>query len=176
MDRDIVVWFADHRAAPLDVAAVVLAVAGTAGLVWIALAIIAGLTRPHGLLRLTVPVVIAVWAADLAALGLRHLIGRTRPYDAIAGLDAVSGVGGTGPGFPSGHATVSAAGALALILLVRRAVPALAGLALLIALSRVYAGVHYPTDALAGLVLGCVFGGTGAALGWWFAARDRRRR
>jgi undecaprenyl-diphosphatase len=174
MDRDIVLWFADHRAAPLDVAAVVLAVAGTAGLIWILLGIVAGLTRSGGFLRITVPVAVAVWAADLAALGLRHLIGRQRPYDAVAGLDAVSGVGGTGPGFPSGHATVSAAGAVALILLLRRAAPALAGLALLIAASRVYAGVHYPTDALAGLLLGCAFGTAGAALGWWFAARAER--
>jgi membrane-associated phospholipid phosphatase len=54
--------------------------------------------------------------------------------------------------YPSAHATTSFAGARAL----RRALPGapLYGIAAAMALSRPYAGVHYPSDALAGAALG----------------------
>lgn len=154
MDRDVVVWLADHRVAALDAVATVLAVAGTGGIVWIVIALVASRARPARLAGLVVPVAVTVWVADLVALGLRHLVGRVRPYEAIAGVDSAIAVGGTGPSFPSGHATTSAAGALLLAYMLRRAVPLLIFLGVVIAASRVYAGVHYPTDMLAGLALG----------------------
>ena len=65
--------------------------------------------------------------------------------------------------FPSGHATSAFAAAVALGLLVPRARwPALV-LAALIAYSRVYLGVHYWTDVLAGAALGALVG--------WLVAR-----
>ena len=56
--------------------------------------------------------------------------------------------------FPSGHATVSFACATVLALAVPRLRMPLYALATLIAFSRVYVGVHYPFDVLAGAVLG----------------------
>ena len=56
--------------------------------------------------------------------------------------------------FPSGHATVSFACATVLALAVPRLRWPLFTLAALIAFSRVYVGVHYPGDVLAGAVLG----------------------
>jgi undecaprenyl-diphosphatase len=56
--------------------------------------------------------------------------------------------------FPSGHATVSFACATVLALAVPRLRWPLFVLAALIAWSRVYVGVHYPGDVLAGAVLG----------------------
>jgi undecaprenyl-diphosphatase len=56
--------------------------------------------------------------------------------------------------FPSGHATVAFACATVLALAVPRLAVPLYVLAGLIAFSRVYVGVHYPLDVLAGAVLG----------------------
>ena len=56
--------------------------------------------------------------------------------------------------FPSGHATVAFASATILALAVPRLRWPLFALAALIAFSRVYVGVHYPGDVLAGAVLG----------------------
>jgi undecaprenyl-diphosphatase len=56
--------------------------------------------------------------------------------------------------FPSGHATVSFACATVLALAVPRLRALFYALAVLISLSRVYVGVHYPFDVLAGAVLG----------------------
>jgi undecaprenyl-diphosphatase len=55
---------------------------------------------------------------------------------------------------PSGHATVSFACATTLALAVPRLAWPLYTLAVLISFSRVYVGVHYPADVLAGAVLG----------------------
>lgn len=56
--------------------------------------------------------------------------------------------------FPSGHASTAFAAAVALSLVVPRAAPFALTLAALVAYSRVYLGVHYWTDILAGAVLG----------------------
>jgi len=56
--------------------------------------------------------------------------------------------------FPSGHAATSFAGATMLSLFAPRLAPALYLLAASIAFSRIYVGVHWPLDVLAGAVLG----------------------
>jgi membrane-associated phospholipid phosphatase len=60
--------------------------------------------------------------------------------------------------FPSAHATSSVAAATALGRVERRAQPALFLLATAICLGRPYLGMHYPSDVLAGTVLGSVLG------------------
>lgn len=65
---------------------------------------------------------------------------------------------------PSTHATLAGACALGLYL-VRKRLGVIAGLAaLLLGLSRVYVGLHYPSDAVGGLVLGAVVSAIGFVL------------
>lgn len=100
----------------------------------------------------------AVLAALVAAAVDRPLagvLGRARPYQALAGVEVL--VGRThSPGFPSLPAAVAAAVAVALWSVDRAWAAAASAAALVLAAARVYAGAAYPTDALAGLGLGTV--------------------
>ena len=105
----------------------------------------------------TVTTAACVWASDLLTFALKELTDRPRPFEVLAEADPL--LGGTGGNsFPSGHASTSFAGAVVLAYLVRRAVPALLVLAALVAFSRVYVGVHYPLDVVAGALLGASVG------------------
>jgi undecaprenyl-diphosphatase len=74
---------------------------------------------------------------------------------------------------PSGHAMNAFAGAVLLAAAVPRARWPLLVLAALIALSRVYLGVHFPSDVIAGALLGSAIG---AAAAWLLARAERMLR
>ena len=87
-------------------------------------------------------------------LCIKPLAARTRPYELIQGLEILV----SRPrdySFPSGHSANSLSCAWTLFRLAPKkyGVPALV-LAVLIALSRLYVGVHFPTDVLAGAAIG----------------------
>jgi undecaprenyl-diphosphatase len=65
---------------------------------------------------------------------------------------------------PSGHATTAFAGAGVLAYLWRRWWPAFLVAAALVAYSRLYVGVHYPTDVLAGAAIGAAAALVGASV------------
>lgn len=92
----------------------------------------------------------AVVGAYVLNTAIKPLAGRRRPE--LAGLPALTGTP-TRLSFPSAHASTSFAGALAYSRMGLPA-PALYALASGLALSRLYLGVHHPSDILAGAVLG----------------------
>ncbi|MBJ7519334.1 MAG: phosphatase PAP2 family protein [Solirubrobacteraceae bacterium] len=98
----------------------------------------------------------AVGGAYLANTAIKAAIGRSRP--AIEGLPALMQTP-TGLSFPSAHACSSFAAARAYSPLLP-AGPLYAG-ATAMAVSRVYLGVHYPSDIAAGAVLGTAVGSAG---------------
>ena len=124
----------------------------------------------HGALALCV----SVTATQVLVAVVKQLVERDRP----PGEDAL--IQAAGYSFPSAHSATSVAfyGVLALIAAheLRGRVSrswALAGAAALctaIGVSRVYLGAHYPTDVLAGWMLGCAI-----ALGSWRGALALRR-
>lgn len=119
-----------------------------------ATAVLAALRHWHGVLM----VVVSVAASQVLVQAIKYLVERPRP-DAE---DALVHAGGFS--FPSGHAATSMAvyATLAFLLIraadrghVRVAVGVVGGLIVLaVGLSRVFLGVHYPTDVLAGWLTG----------------------
>lgn len=92
-------------------------------------------------------------ADPIAANPLKKLVGRARPFVTHPELDVRGGRGGK-PSFPSSHATNSFLAATLIGFCYRRLrIPAFSAAAI-VGLSRVYNGMHYPSDVLAGAVLG----------------------
>lgn len=130
--------------------------AGSFGLVWLALAlVIAG--RPWRRPWLPVRVAATVLLAEALQGTLKVLVGRDRPPLANPDPEPLVALAPT-YSFPSGHALVAFASATVLAAAVPRLRWPLLGLAALIAWSRVYVGVHYPGDVLAGALLGIALG------------------
>jgi membrane-associated phospholipid phosphatase len=93
--------------------------------------------------------------ATAFAYGLNYAVKLTvkRPRPQLDGLPPLSGVVSS-LSFPSAHATTSFAAAGTYARAVPCAAPLLYGGAAMFAISRPYLGVHYPTDVLAGALLG----------------------
>ena len=85
---------------------------------------------------------------------LKNLVARPRPYTVLEELTILIDKPGEFS-FPSGHTSSSFAFAFAVYLLLpqKYGIPAMV-LAALIAVSRLYVGVHYPTDILGGIAVG----------------------
>jgi undecaprenyl-diphosphatase len=163
LDRDVFTWVVEHRAAPFDWILLALSVVGQAGLVWIALAPLLARWAGRPVLSTTVITAATVWTADLLAVALKGAFDRERPYEVVPAADPLLRWD-VSSSFPSGHAATSAAGAFILAYLLGRGGLGLALLAFAIGFSRVYVGVHYPLDVLAGAVVGLTVGLVSAAL------------
>jgi undecaprenyl-diphosphatase len=163
LDRDVFTWVVEHRADPFDWIFLTLSVVGHAGLVWIALAPILARWAGKPALFTTAVTAATVWTADLLTIALKDVFDRERPYEVVPAADPLLRWD-LSSSFPSGHAATSAAGAFILAYLLGRGGLGLALLAVAIGFSRVYVGVHYPLDVLAGAVVGLAVALVSAAL------------
>lgn len=141
------------------------------------LVVVLALALMLSLRRWSEALVVLVGAGGGVAIsqGLKQLFGRERPDLVYRAVEAAN------PSFPSGHAMLSAVvfltlGALAARFAPRRRVKALALgaavlLSLLVGASRIYLGVHWTSDVLAGWSLGAAW-----AMACWVAAWAWERR
>lgn len=156
LDGAILLWVQEHvRQDFLSPVVKFITHLGDAGWCWILLAVILLIvkkTRKIGL----VTAVSLLSSYVVNNLILKNLVARVRPYEAVDGLQRIIEAQ-SDFSFPSGHSASSFAAAVVIFMLCPRkyGVPALV-LAFLIALSRLYVGVHYPTDVLTGVISGTV--------------------
>jgi len=103
--------------------------------------------------QMGVEALIALGISQLVVHSLKRLLSRERPYNIIEQLNTF-GIDLSDYSFPSGHTAASFSLATTLALNIPKLYILLFGLAMIIAISRIYLGVHYPTDVAAGILLG----------------------
>ncbi|MCE1164861.1 MAG: phosphatase PAP2 family protein [Bacteroidetes bacterium] len=88
---------------------------------------------------------------------VKHLIERARPCSVLPNVHLLVGCTGSFS-FPSSHAVNNFAGAVFFSHFYPRYTAAFYTAAILMALSRVFCGVHYPSDILGGMMIGIILG------------------
>lgn len=154
LDAEILLWIQDYlRSDILTPVMKFITHLGDGGRIWIFLAFLCLFflkTRKAGVFVLFS----LLSSLVINNMFLKHFVGRIRPYEAVEGLHRMIGPQGDFS-FPSGHAGSSFAAAVVILLMCpnKMGIPAMA-LAALIGFSRLYVGVHYPSDVIAGAVTG----------------------
>ena len=137
---------------------------GDGGIFWIILSVLLLLfkkTRKAGLCC----ALALIFDLLVVNIAIKPLVARIRPYVVLNDITILTHQPGD-HSFPSGHSAGSFACAWAFFRAYKKkwGVPALV-LAALVSLSRLYVGVHYPTDVLGGVVIGIIVGELGYRLG-----------
>lgn len=163
IELKILDWFQTLHTPVLDKFMTSVTKLGNAGIFWIILTVLF-LLIPK--MRKTGVVMAAALIIDLLLCNvlLKNLVARSRPYDVNTGIQLLVAKL-RDYSFPSGHTAASFASAAALYFAGEKELwkPALV-LACLIAVSRLYLYVHYPTDVLGGVVIGIIAGYLGYRL------------
>ena len=109
-------------------------------------------------------VVFVTWA--IADFAIKPLFDRDRPFQADSSITVIDAMPQS-RSFPSGHAAMAVAGAIAGARMIPFSAWVWWPFALIVAMSRVYIGLHWPSDVLAGALLGLFTA--------WFVLGGRQR-
>jgi len=154
LDLKLLRWMRTHGHSPgLESAAKALGKAGNNGAVWVVLGLALALIDPD---RRESWLICAALGPIAIALNYCIKLAVRRPRPVLEGLPPLGGAPSS-LSFPSAHALSSFAVATAMV----RVDPATAGALLVataLALGRPYLGMHYPSDVLAGALLGVALG------------------
>jgi len=159
LDADRSLFFLVHgrmRSDWIDPVMVWLTKAGTKGVLWLGIA--AGLlieSTAHGRWIAILSSIALLTAEGIINLVLKPVIARERPYERLGPTSLLVGPPGH-HSWPSAHAGSSMAAAVVLASGYRGWGLMFLCIALLIGYSRVYVGVHYPFDVLAGASIGAL--------------------
>lgn len=159
LDGNILLWIQENlRADWLSPVLLAVTKLGNAGFIWIVISLLLlcfKRTRRAGAAG-----ILSLLFSLLINNGiLKNLVARTRPYEVVEGLKLL-GERAVDFSFPSGHTGASLAASIAICTTLKsgRAKWLLLALAVLIAFTRLYIGIHYPTDVLCGAITGVLCG------------------
>ena len=167
-DLPILDWIAANVWCPaLDVLMPIITMFGDGGIFWIAISVILLFTKKYRKTGLGMAFAMALGLL-ICNIILKPGVARIRPYDFqmqyfMKEIPLIAG-GMHDFSFPSGH-TIACFEACTVLMLSNKkfGIPATV-LAILVAFSRMYLYLHYPTDVFASIILGSLFGVLGYAL------------
>lgn len=172
-DGQLLLWIQQHlRFDVLTPIVIRITGLGNKGLIWIALSVILLFpkkTRRAGILSLLA----LLGSLCITNLWLKPYVDRVRPYEVLSGLQCLIPAEADAS-FPSGHASAAFASAVVIYKSCKRwlGIPVLT-LAFVIAVTRLYVGVHYPSDVIAGMVIGTLIA---LILFWIFGEKKYKKR
>ena len=160
-DLPILDWIQANWACPiLDKSMPIITMLGDAGIFWMVCAGVLLFTKKYRRIGIGMAIAMAMGLV-VCNMILKPGVGRIRPYDFQESLGVTINLlieKQHDFSFPSGHTIASFEACTVLLLGSRKlGIPATL-LAILIAFSRMYLYVHYPTDVIASVILGTIFG------------------
>ncbi|MBQ4283338.1 MAG: phosphatase PAP2 family protein [Lachnospira sp.] len=175
MELQILHWFESLHNPVLDMIMYVITSLGNAGAIWIimALVFVTVLRKRYGKAGWSIAIGL-ILSLIMCNLVMKNMFARVRPFDADPTFENLFGIfnGIDDWSFPSGHTSASFAAAAALFMWHKKEGTWALILATVIAFSRLYLTVHYPTDVLASIVLGTLYG----IAGWFIVKKISERR
>ena len=160
-DLPILDWIAANLWCPvLDVAMPIITILGDAGIFWIAVSVLFMITKKYR--KTGIGMMLALLMGLLVCnIWLKPTVARMRPYDFqmqyfLKEIPLLAGAMHDFS-FPSGHTIASFEAAVVIGLNNKKLGIAAMILACLIAFSRLYLYVHYPTDVICSVILGTAF-------------------
>lgn len=161
-ELELLHWFETIHTPLLDAFMKAVTLLGNAGIFWILLTVVLLCTKRYR--RCGIAMSFALILSLIFTNGLlKNLIMRPRPFWIDTSFNLIVAAP-SDYSFPSGHSSASFAAAMACFMLKKRTGAILLCLAALISLSRLYLTVHYPTDILAGMLLGIIYGIAGSLI------------
>ena len=160
-DLPILDWIAANLWCPvLDVAMPIITLLGDAGIFWIAVSVLFMISKKYR--KTGIGMMLALLMGLLVCnIWLKPTVARMRPYDFqmeyfLKEIPLLAGAMHDFS-FPSGHTIASFEAAVVIFLNNKKLGIAAMILACLIAFSRLYLYVHYPTDVICSVILGTAF-------------------
>lgn len=125
---------------------------GNLGIIWIIMAVILILNKPYRLIG-NIVILTLIMSTIIGEGIVKHIVRRIRPCNCQNNISLLISKP-ISYSFPSGHTLSSFAVAEVLSVYFSQYKLLFIGIAFLIALSRLYLCVHYPTDVIAGILIG----------------------
>ncbi|MFZ4712677.1 MAG: phosphatase PAP2 family protein [Bacteriovoracaceae bacterium] len=161
-DQSILIYASNHRSKNVTRFFSIVSYSGTAA-IWLSVVLFLCLLEYSGFSFLPQG---KIFLQSLTPAGLSWIIGgcikaivkRPRPFQSSLQFKPLVPVPGTNDSFPSNHMATSTAFLTCLVLNFHPLSPIVFLWCLSIGFSRIYLNVHYPTDVLAGSILGMMIG------------------